>query len=128
MKEINLARVLLGGLLAGIVIAIGESVFNGVLFAPDVEAAMARLNLPPVGGGAIGIFVTISFALGISAVWLYAAIRSRFGPGVGTAIRAGIVVWLLAYLLPLTGRAAMGVLALCFVADGVAWGLGGVVM
>src|SRR5262245_21541688 len=98
MKEINLVRVLLGGLVAGVVINVGESIFNGVLFAKDVVAAMTRLNLPPVGGSAIPIFLSIGFALGIATVWLYAAIRPRFGPGVATAVRAGGVVWLLAYL------------------------------
>jgi hypothetical protein len=32
-------------------------------------------------------------------VWLYAAIRPRYGAGAGTAVRAGIVTWGLAALL-----------------------------
>jgi len=28
-----------------------------------------------------------------AVVWLYAAIRPRFGPGIGTAVRSGLAVW-----------------------------------
>ena len=40
-----------------------------------------------------------SFVLGISAVWLYAAIRPRYGAGAATAVRAGIAVWVLSCVL-----------------------------
>jgi hypothetical protein len=34
------------------------------------------------------------FVVGIAAIWLYAAIRPRYGPGAATALRAGFAVWL----------------------------------
>ena len=36
--------------------------------------------------------------LGIASVWLYAAIRPRYGAGAGTAIMAGVAVWVMAHL------------------------------
>lgn len=124
MKDINLARVVLGGLVAGLVINIGESVFNAWLFAADMEAAMARLNLPPVGGGAIAVFLVLGFALGIAAVWLYAAIRPRFGPGVNTALCAGATVWFFAYVYPSIGFVVMGMFPARLIGIGIVWGLG----
>jgi hypothetical protein len=124
MKSINLARVVLGGLLAGLVIDIGESVFNAWLFASDMEAAMARLNLPPVGGSAVATFLVLGFALGIATVWLYAAIRPRFGAGVNTALCAGAAVWFFAYVYPSIGFAVMGLFPARLIAIGIVWGLG----
>jgi hypothetical protein len=128
MSGINLARVVLGGLVAGLVINIGESLFNGWLFAADMEAAMARLNLPPVGVGAISVFLALGFALGIATVWLYAAIRTRFGPGVNTALCAGATVWFLAYVYPSIGFAVMGLFPTRLVLIGMIWGLGEVLL
>ena len=123
MKGINVAKVVLGGLLAGLVINVGESLFNGVLFAADLQAAMARLNLPPVGGNAIAVFIVMGFAIGIATVWLYAAIRPRFGAGVSTALCAGSAVWFLAYLFPSVGYAVMGFMPPRLIAIGLVWGL-----
>lgn len=128
MTGINLARVVLGGMLAGLVINIGESLFNAWLFADDMAAAIARLNLPPVGGGAIAAFLVLGFALGIVTVWLYAAIRSRFGPGVSTALCAGSAVWFLAYVYPSIGFAVMGLFPTRLIAIGIVWGLGEVLL
>ena len=62
-----------------------------------MTTALARMNLPPVGGSAIPIFVVVGFVGGIAAVWLYAAIRSRFGAGPKTALIAGLFFWLVGY-------------------------------
>jgi hypothetical protein len=100
MGRINLGKVIVGGLLAGLLINISEFVLNTIVIAKDMEAAMKAMNLPPIGGGQIGIFVVLGFALGITTVWLYAAIRPRFGPGVSTASCAALTVWFLAYVYP----------------------------
>ena len=69
---------------------------------------MADMNREPPGTGAIMIFVTMAFAIGILAVWLYAAIRPRFGPGAKTAVCAGLTVWTLGWLVPNISFMAMG--------------------
>ena len=95
MGKINVARVILGGLLAGLVINISEFVLNTYVVAEESAAIMERFNLPPIGGGQIGIFVALTFVLGIIIVFAYAAMRPRFGAGAKTAIIAGVMVWLL---------------------------------
>src|SRR5262245_4280756 len=100
MDRINMGRVILGGLLAGLIINISESILNGVLFAKEIDAAMAAINRPPIASSMIVWFILLGFALGIVTIWLYAAIRPRFGPGAKTAVCAALAVWFFAYLYP----------------------------
>jgi hypothetical protein len=123
MTGINMARVLVGGIVAGLVINIGEFILNMFVLGAEMEALVARMNLPPLGGQQIGIFVVLVFALGIGTVWLYAAIRPRFGPGVGTALCAGAAVWFFAYLYPSLSMMVMGVFPAGMTMLAVVWGL-----
>ena len=123
MGKINLGRVVLGGLLAGLVVNIGEAILNMVVIARQVEAAMLALNVPPIGSQAITGFVTLGFALGIAMVWVYAAIRTRFGPGVPTAVVAGVMVWFLSYAYPNAAMVIMGIFPANLIAIGTVWGL-----
>jgi len=96
----NRGRVLLGGLLAGVVINIFEFVTNGVVLKADWGQVMQALGKPAVpSGSAIAIYNIWGFLVGIAAVWIYAAIRPRYGAGAGTAVRAGIATWGVAVLL-----------------------------
>ncbi|MBI3983184.1 MAG: hypothetical protein HY337_09740 [Gemmatimonadetes bacterium] len=123
MGTINMGRVILGGLLAGLVFNLGETVFNLFLFGEQMEAAMQRLGLEMPGGGAIAVYIVMGFVGGIATVWLYAAIRPRFGPGPKTAVFAGLAVWLLAYLFPTVGYATQGIIPNNLAAIGAVWGL-----
>jgi len=123
MGGINFGRVVLGGLLAGLVIDASEYLLNEVVLGEQMDAAMQRLNLPPVGGGAIGVFVVLGFALGIATIWFYAAIRPRFGAGVRTALCAGSAVWFFAYLYPSIGLGVLGFFPAGLMTLAVIWGL-----
>ena len=128
MGRINLGRVVLGGLLAGLIVNIGEFIFNAVLFGEEMNQAMAALNRPPVAQSMIVWFVLFGFGLGFMLVWVYAAIRPRFGPGVRTAVCASLAVWGLAYLYPgllfiVMNLFPRNMMLICFV-----WGLGEVVI
>lgn len=123
MTGINMARVLVGGIVAGLVINIGEFILNMFVIGAEMEALVARMSLPPLGGRQIGIFVVLVFALGIGTVWFYAAIRPRFGPGVGTALCAGAAVWFFAYLYPSLSMMTMGVFPAGMTMLAVVWGL-----
>ena len=100
MSQINNGRVVIGGLLAGVIINIGEFILNGIVLGEQMNAAMAALNKPPIDGRMIMLFVLFGFGLGFMLVWTYAAIRPRFGAGVKTAICASTLVWGLASLYP----------------------------
>ena len=123
MARINMKSVVLGGLLAGLIINISETILNIPVMGAEMEASLAALNLPPVGGGAISVFVIGSFIVGIALVFLYASVRPRFGPGPKTAILVGVVVWFLAYLWPSIGMALMGVFPAKLLTVSTSWGL-----
>jgi MFS family permease len=98
MGKINWARVVLGGLVAGFIINIFEYVLNAVVFAKEMEEAVSALGRQ-LGPNQIAVFIVWGLLVGIFAVWLYAAIRPRYGAGAGTALCAGAAVWGLGYLL-----------------------------
>src|SRR5467141_1316418 len=105
MAHTNRSRVILGGLLAGLVINIGEFITNGVFLKDAWAQAMQALGRPSeIPGSAIVIFNIWGFLLGIASVWLYAAIRPRYGAGPKTAIRAGLVTWAVAVFLANLGN------------------------
>ncbi len=99
MGRINKGRVLLGGLLAGLVITIIEFVVHGAILGDQWREALADLNLQPWSGGEIVVWAVKLFLVGIFIVWLYAAIRPRCGAGPKTAICAGLAVWFVGALL-----------------------------
>jgi hypothetical protein len=98
MANINVARVIGAGLVAGVVYNLGEAVLNMALIAADNTAMAKRCDLPPIGGDLIAKSGVLMFALGIVTVFVYAAIRPRFGAGARTALIAGGIVWGLAFL------------------------------
>jgi hypothetical protein len=95
MTGINVSRVILGGLVAGLVMNAIDFVVNGVLLASDWETATVALGIDPqsiAASSAIG-WIAFDFIGGIALVWLYAAMRPRFGPGPRTAAIAGLTLW-----------------------------------
>jgi hypothetical protein len=123
MGNINWTRVILGGLLAGLVVNVFESVLNGVVLAKEWEEAMKALGKPPMAGNQIFMFVVWGFVVGIFAVWLYAAIRPRYGAGPKTAACAGLAVWGLGYLLASVGPIVLELFPARIMMIGLAVGL-----
>jgi len=93
MNKINYGRVVLGGLVAGLVLNIGEFVLNAVVLADHMKAFNAEHNFKDPGTNFIIVAVLLTFLLGIVMVLGYAAIRPRFGAGVKTAIIAALFAW-----------------------------------
>ena len=90
----NYGRVILGGLLAGLVLNIGEFLFNGVIFAGQMREWALSHNLPAEPSPTFFVVATIlTFLLGIVMVWLYALIRPRLGPGPKTAVVVALLMW-----------------------------------
>lgn len=122
MRQINLSRVVLGGFVAGLVMNVSEFIM-GPVFGTQMQAELANHNLPPMGGGAITFYIVMAFLVGTLTVWLYAAIRPRYGPGPKTAIRAGLTVWFLGALRSRLGYATLGVFSTGLMASAIVWGL-----
>jgi hypothetical protein len=93
MNNINFGRVLLGGLVAGLVLNIGEILLNAVVLANQMKDYMAKHNFSEPPGSFLVIAVGLTFILGIVLVLGYACIRTRLGPGAKTAIMAGLFAW-----------------------------------
>ena len=93
MGKINFGRVLLGGLVAGLILNIGEFVLNTIVLQQQHHEFLKRCGFPEPGTKFLVIVVTITFVLGIVIVLGYAAIRPRFGAGPKTAIIAGLFAW-----------------------------------
>lgn len=100
MGKINTGRMILCGVIAGIVGDLIGSFVDGVLLAPRWNAAFARLGLPAMNGTEVVEFNVIGILIGLAALWIYAGVRPRFGAGAKTAVYAGLVVWFLCFLLP----------------------------
>jgi hypothetical protein len=103
MGKINMGRVILGGLVAGIVVDILAYLVDGVMLANRWAAGMAALRKGMFTPGQIAWFNVLGIVTGVVAVWVYAAIRPRFGAGVKTAIYAASAVWILGWLVPNAG-------------------------
>ena len=89
MGKINMGRVVLGGLLAGLILNIGEYLINEVILGKQYSDALAALNRSfPMSAGSAVFYILLFFALGVFTVWIYAAIRPRYGAGPMTAICA----------------------------------------
>ena len=108
MGKINLQKVVVGGLVAGVVLNVFDFLVYGVRLKNDMNAAMAALNKPAITSNMILWFVFLDFLYGIWLVWLYAAIRPRFGAGPKTAVTAGVAMWVLFGLLNTLAQAPMG--------------------
>ena len=93
---INTSKVLVGGIVGGIVANVIDFVGNSLILVGMHQADMAKLNpalvAPPTGGQIAG-FAIFDIAWIIATVWIYAAIRPRFGPGPKTAVYAAIASW-----------------------------------
>jgi hypothetical protein len=111
VEKINWRNVIIGGLVAGIIIDVVEGILEGVILGPEWRQAMQALGHPLRETGTnVTLPVLLGFAYGVTALWLYAAIRPRFGAGPKTALYAGLGVWVLGSLLPSVNWGPRGLL------------------
>lgn len=123
MGGINVPRMLLGGLLAGFVLNIGEYVLNDIVLAEQWAAFMAESGMGAFGAGQVASIVVITFLFGIALIWIYAAIRPRFRAGPRTAIIAGLTMWAVAWLLIGASFFAAGMVPAGLTVTTIVWGL-----
>ena len=72
--KINFGRALLGGLVAGAILNIGEFLLNGKVLAAQMGEFFKRCGFPMPGNSFLVVAVVITFVLGIvmilAGVWL----------------------------------------------------------
>ncbi len=92
MGKINIGRVFLGGIAAGA----SSVVLQSLALVLGVRVSASLMRIPDVSFSAqLTMILTEVFIAGPAAVWLYAAIRPRFGAGPRTAIIAALWIWLI---------------------------------
>jgi len=96
MSKINWFRVLGCGLLAGITWVILGAGVTALLGREFAALPNNRLGAPTPGFALFN--VTLDLLEGISILWLYAAIRPRYGPGLKTAVIAAFAWWFIVSL------------------------------
>ncbi len=118
----NYARILIGGLVCGLVLSIGEFVLNSVLLKEQMEEFMRRCGFTPPDPKAMVILFAITFLLGIFIIYVYAAIRPRYGPGPKTAICAGLLAWFCVYFYNNAVGLALGFVPVNVFMIAIIWG------
>jgi len=103
MGKINIQKVLVGGLVAGVVLSVIDvAMYGAVLKAPMAEAwkAVGRPTMTDMQRDLeVPMSILLDFVAGVFLVSVYAAIRPRFGAGPSTALKAGLGGWFFASVL-----------------------------
>jgi len=92
MGPINWGRILVCGLVTGLVWIL-LSLMVLLFLGRELLHAMPNFQTFPPPSGVLAACFILPFMVGITAIWLYTAIRPRFGPGPKTAVVAGFVYW-----------------------------------
>ncbi len=101
MGKINHGRVIAGAIAAGIFYFIANGFIHGAVLGREHMAAITGAGKAVQHDPTSYVyFAAFDLGKGLVAVLLYAAARPRFGPGVKTAIWAGLVAWFAIEALP----------------------------
>ena len=108
----NLSRVVLGGIVAGIIMFVINGIVNGGFLNNDFQSwanDMGSLIHPPEQSISMSLWVLMCLIYGIAGVWMYAGIRPRFGAGPKTALLAGFFLWTVSKLTTSFDFIALGI-------------------
>ena len=94
---VNTGKVIAGGLVAGVVAAVCDTVVFGFLLKDRMAAEMNALNPKlaehMMAPASMAFGIGGDLVIGLLLVWIYAAIRGTYGPGPKTAARSALVIW-----------------------------------
>src|SRR5437016_4039823 len=109
MCKINWRRVFLCGLMVGILWGLlGELKFT--LLGRDLLTAMRGSHgRPTINAWLVAFWVCMELVLGVWIMWLYAAIRPRYGAGLKTAVGAGVALWVITAWVDVVWASVAGV-------------------
>lgn len=107
MQKINIGRLMLAGIVAAVLLDLFEFLSNGILLGAQWADSLKALGVPPLGPKGIVAFNLWSVLVAFITIWLYVAIRPRFGPGPKTALIAAAVIWLIGWPLGMVAALAM---------------------
>ena len=111
---INVSKVAVGGVAAGLFMGVVDVLVmkfvTGARMAAEANAFKAGLGDMHTAPGAWMATLVMDIIMGLFLVWLYAAIRPRFGPGMKTGVYAAIFIWLVASFFTV-GYGMMGMMS-----------------
>jgi len=90
---INVNRVIVGGLVAGVVANVCDTVWGLTVLQADMAEMTKKFGLSEehmMSAAGMLPWIMADFVIGLVVVWNYAAIRARFGPGPKTALVAAL--------------------------------------
>jgi hypothetical protein len=119
---INVKSVFTSGLVAGVIIIIIGFGLVPIL-GNQMNVVLESRSLPPLSNGAMGFFAFVSITFGVSVIWLYALIQSKFKSKLKAAVVSAMIFWFYAYFLPNAALVAYGFMPLSLFAIGTAWGV-----
>lgn len=94
----NTSKIVVGGLAAGVVMSVLGILLIGLALGPQMNAQMDAvvpgLSAKMAGTAGMVLGIASNFVIGVLLVWLYAAMRPRFGPGFRTAAYAALPIWI----------------------------------
>jgi hypothetical protein len=94
---INISRLILGGVVAGVVLNIITGIVNARILNGDFQnwaTGMGTHLHPPAQPVQMCFWVLMCLLDGMVGVWIYVGMRPRFGAGPKTALLAGLLVWI----------------------------------
>jgi hypothetical protein len=112
-SKINYSRMILSGLVASIILFAVGGVVNGSILSNDFQTwsqSMGNLINRMTLSHAMILWVIMDLIQGIGVVWIYVAIRPRFGAGPKTALLAGFMFWIVSKFAVALDLLALGVL------------------
>ena len=130
-SSINIPRVLVGGLLAGLTLFITSGVFYGILLKDDLGAwsqSMGGSIHPLAPPQAMPYWALMSLAFGVGGAWLYAVLRPILGAGPKTALVAGLSLWAVSKLTVAIDLFTLGLFPLKILLGQLLCGLVGIVL
>ena len=97
MGRVNWVRVFACGVVTGVVWTVLSAVSTWYVGA-DFNSAVPGNKIFAPSAGLAAFLLTLNLAGGIWAMWLYAAIRPRYGAGPKTAALTGVSWWIVTTL------------------------------
>jgi hypothetical protein len=123
MGKINYGRVIIGGLLAGLVITIGEAILNLAILGDEWQMFVEQHDLPEPNTATNVLWLIWNFVMGIAMVLFYALIRPRCGAGPKTAVWTGVFVWFLVSFMCFGAIGVSFAMPSSLIVIGLLWGL-----
>lgn len=123
MQGISYARLLLSGLVAGLVILFGETLLNQIVLADDWAQSAIDQDVLAFGAWQSMAMAAVLILFGIVLMWIHAIGLPRFGSTISTAIAAGLTLWLVSWALLGVTMVLSGATTVRIAAISAVWGV-----